>query len=690
MNTPLSAQFTIEHMVGLKRAQSMALSPCGKWVAAAFERLSADGSQYFCDIWRVPVDGKRGVQQEAVQLTSGKSRDTDPCFRSDGALGFLSDRLDAEEPAASQHGRKQIWLLPASGGEPLRFSNEALGVQAFKFARKGNGLALLTPLLPGIALEEQRAVDDKTRSQGSSALHYQRMPVRFWDHWLPMTATHLIWSAQDGSKRQDLTPNVASQLLHAEFDISSDGLQVMVTWQQEGEDRMSDVGLMWFDLRPASEDADSAAPVGSASGRLLAMQPFAVASDPLFSPDGMQIVYRRNIRPAHTAPHFSLQLLDLRSEASCQDSYGLASEWDAWPVPAAWHSDGKSLFVLAEEHAMQAIFSVELKSGDVMRLTHEASHSHLFYDDKRELIFGLRSSLAHPPEVFMLPCNDSAELSFPARLSGFDGAQIPHQLRQFHVTASDGATLQSWLLLPADLEEGKSVPALLWIHGGPINAWLDSWYWRWNPLLAVAQGYAVIMPNPRGSTGFGQVFVDGIWGNQWGAQCYQDVMSVAEHAAQLPEIDSQRIAAMGGSFGGYMTNWIGTQNTRFNCLVTHASLYSMSTFTSHVDLPAEWYVTMDGEPYTDPVAFDRYSPSRYVANWKTPTLVIHGARDFRVPVNEGLALFEALQYHGVPSQLLIFPDEHHWIHKPNNSIVWYQTIFQFLQPYLKSDSPAAT
>ncbi len=665
--------------MGLKRAQSIALSPCGKWVAAAFERLSNDGSQYFCDIWRVPVDGKLGTAQDAVQLTSGKSRDTDVCFRSDGALAFLSDRSDAEEPSANQHGRKQIWLLPNGGGEPIRFSNEALGVNAFKFARKGDGLALLTPFFPAVTADQQRAHDDKTRTQGSSALHYQAMPVRFWDHWLPMSVTHLIWCAQDGSKRLDLTPNVDRELLHAEFDISSDGQQVVVTWEQEAEDRLPDIGLMWFDLREQATH-------GSAEGCLLAKQSLTEASQPLFSPDGMQIVYRRRMRPPHTAPHFSLQLLDLRDAESSQDSFSLASEWDAWPVPAAWHSDGKSLFVLAEEHGMQAIFSVELKSGDVMRLTHEASHSNLIYEEKRELIIGLRASFAQPPEVFVLPCNDSAELSFPARLSGFDAALIPHQLRQFHVTASDGAQVQSWLLLPPDLAEQQPVPTLLWIHGGPINAWLDNWHWRWNPLLAVAQGYAVIMPNPRGSTGFGQVFVDGIWGNQWGAQCYQDVLAVVDYAEQLPEIDSKRIAAMGGSFGGYMTNWIGTQTTRFACLVTHASLYSMSTFTSHVDLPAEWYLTMDGEPYTDPVAFDRYSPSRYVANWKTPTLVIHGARDFRVPVNEGLALFEALQYHGVPSQLLIFPDEHHWIFKPNNSIVWYQTIFQFLQPYLQPNA----
>ncbi len=669
--------FSVEQMVGLKRAQSVALSPCGKWVAAAFERLANDGSKYFCDIWRIPVDGKRGGQVEPIQLTSGSSRDTDLCFRADGALGFLSDRVDAQEPSASVHGRKQIWLLPALGGEPYRLTNEALGVRAYKFARKGEGLALLSPFLPDVAQDQQRATDTKIREQGPSILHYHSMPVRFWDHWLPTEVQHLIWCKADASERRDLTPLVTRELLHAEFDISSDGQQVMLTWAREGLDRIADVALMWFDLR--TEGA-----VGDAQGRLLAEQALSEASCPLFSSDGTQLVYRRKMRPPHVAPHFALQLLDLSSIASSQESLNVVADWDAWPVPAAWHGDGKSLFVLAEERGMTSIYALELKSGDVIRLTHEASHSHLCYEEKRELLIGLRASLSHPPEVFVLPCNDSAELHFPVRLSGFDASHIAHQVRQLQVTSTDGVAIQSWLLLPENVPEGQALPALLWIHGGPINAWLDSWHWRWNPLLAVAQGYAVIMPNPRGSTGFGQVFVDGIWGNQWGAQCYEDVMAVADAAAQLPEIDSMRIAAMGGSFGGYMTNWIGTQNTRFNCLVTHASLFSMSTFTSHVDLPAEWYATMDEEPYTDPVKFDRYSPSRYVANWKTPTLILHGAKDFRVPVNESLALFEALQYHGVQSELVIFPDEHHWIFKPNNTVAWYETIFKFLRPYLQS------
>ena len=667
--TSATSPFSVEQMIALKRAQAVALSPCGRWAALALERLLSDGSQYACDIWRVALDGKTAP----LQLTSGKSRDTDPQFRADGALAFLSNREDSELPEASREGRKQIWLLPSQGGEPLRLSDEPLGVMSFRFASKGNALLILTLVLPAVAHEAQRTTDDQRRKTGSSALHYRSMPVRFWDHWLPMAAPHLVLCKQDGSQRLDLTPEAQRELLHAEFDISSDGMQAAVTWSQPGADRISDTALMLFDLR-AWQTAEADNPV--VHTRLLAAQSLCEASQPLFSPDGSQLIYRCKARLPHQSHQWSLCLLDLVANTSRR----LAPNWDAWPIPAVWHSDGKSVFVTAEELGSNAVFALELQSGDVVRMSDHGSHSHLHYEPQREFLLGLRSSIRHPPEIFILTCNDSTELHFPARMSGFDEQAVPFKMQELHIPSSDGVAIQAWLLQPSQAEQ--PVPTLLWTHGGPINAWNDVWHWRWNPLLAVAQGYAVILPNPRGSTGFGQKFVDGIWGNQWGAQCYQDLMAVVDHVATLPEIDGQRMAAMGGSFGGYMTNWIGTQTTRFNCLITHASVYSMSGFTGHVDEPAYWYLEMDAQPYSDPVAFDRYSPSRYVANWKSPTLIIHGDKDYRVPVNEGLALFEALQYHGVESELLIFPDENHWILKPNNSIVWYQTVFGFLQKHM--------
>jgi dipeptidyl aminopeptidase/acylaminoacyl peptidase len=212
----------------------------------------------------------------------------------------------------------------------------------------------------------------------------------------------------------------------------------------------------------------------------------------------------------------------------------------------------------------------------------------------------------------------------------------------------------------------------------------DNWHWRWNPLPFLAQGYAIIQPNPRGSTGFGQEFIQGIWGNTWGGQCYEDLMAVADAVSARKDIDGNRMMAMGGSFGGYMSNWIGTQTDRFRCIITHASIVNMTTFTGVTDHPAWWYLEMGGEnPYQNRDSFDRYAPWKYLANWKTPTLIIHGEKDYRCPVGEALTLFEGLQYHGVESELLLFPEECHFIQKPPNILAWYDTISEFLGRHMQ-------
>ncbi|WP_338847196.1 S9 family peptidase [Massilia sp. W12] len=659
--------FTPEQLTQLQRAQNLALSPCGRWAAVALERLHADGGHYVCHLWRVPLDGKG----KPLQLTNGDCRDSQPAFRSDGGLAFLSDRRDGESPESCDAQRRQIWLLPPHGGMPLRISDEPLGVLAFKFARNAETMAMLAPHWPGVERDQQRDEMKKRREHGPSALHYRSMPVRHWDHWLGATAPHLLVADQDGADVRDLTPDLDAQgvraLEHAEFDISADGAQIAITWSRLAPDRYRDSSLMIFTL-----DRDTRA-IGQ---RLYAVHDCIQVEHPLFSPDGKALAYCQETRSMQYAPRRSLHLLDLESG----DSRRLAPEWDAWPQPAAWHDDGKSLFVSAEEQGEVAIFALELGSGDVVCMTQHGSHSDLHFDVRREMLVGLRSSLRHPPEVFQLACNDSRTLDLPHLMSGFTPAKF--EVRKLHAYAEDGSRIQYWLLLPP--HGVYPCPALMWIHGGPINAWQDTWHWRWNPLLALAQGYAVILPNPRGSTGFGQEFVDGIWNNQWGAQCYRDLIAVLNAVSQHVEIDHQRIAAMGGSFGGYMTNWIGTQTGRFSCLVTHASVYDMRTFATTVDDPAYWYLTMGGAPFARGPEYERYSPAAHVANWRSPTLIIHGDKDYRVPVQEAQALFEALQYHGVESEMVIFPDEGHWIAKPKNTIAWYGFIFEFLQRHLKA------
>jgi dipeptidyl aminopeptidase/acylaminoacyl peptidase len=239
------------------------------------------------------------------------------------------------------------------------------------------------------------------------------------------------------------------------------------------------------------------------------------------------------------------------------------------------------------------------------------------------------------------------------------------------------------MLLPRNSVEKR--PALMWIHGGPMSQFADGWHWRWNPLVPAAAGYAMILPNPRGSTGAGQEFIQGICNNEWGGACFRDIMAVLDAVCARDDIDATRVGAMGGSFGGYMANWIGVKSERFRCLMTHAGIYDLEGFTGATDYPSYMYQELGITPYEDRDGFERYSPHRLLANWKTPTLIIHGEKDYRVPIGEALHLFEALCWRGVDAELLVFPDENHWILRPQNIRQWYHVVLEFADKHLSPE-----
>ncbi len=660
---PNSVPYAVDQHIALKRVSAIAASPCGRWLAVTVQRLDLDRAKYVSDLWRVPTDGGA-----AVQLTRGDSRDSAPSFRRDGSLGFLSNRRPNEsKPDEDAEKRMQVWLLPPDGGEPRQITDEPLGVEAFAFAAAADRMVLLAPVLPDIAADHQRETATRRAKQGPSARHFKRQPVRHWDHWLhqnpDLASTHVIAYNDEGANRTDLTPQATHEFaIEPELAVSEDGRHAAVTRRSPGKDREDDVAILLFDLN-------------GPTSRVLAQADATTFGNFRFSPDGRSLAATRGLR-SPKGIRSTLSLLDVTTGAM-QD---LATAWDRWADAGSWSRDSRRLFVTADDAGDVPIFSIDLAGHAVERVSRDdGAHTHLetLHDGR---IACMRSSLLDAPECYVLEPKAGATAQPLARLSGFTPAGAWAEVERITTPSTDGTPIQSLITRP---KGGGKRPVLFWIHGGPVGMSTDGWHWRWNPLMAVAQGYTVVQPNPRGSTGYGQKFVDGIWGNVWGAQCFDDLMAVTDALEKRPDVDKNRIMAMGGSFGGYMTNWIGTQTDRYKCLITHASIVGMSTFTGVTDHPAWWYLEMGGEnPYANPERFDRYAPWKYITRWKSPTLIIHGELDYRCPVSEGLMLFEALQYQGVPSELLVFPDENHWILKPNNIVAWYTHVLEFVRKHL--------
>jgi dipeptidyl aminopeptidase/acylaminoacyl peptidase len=661
--------FDLDDYLALPRSDGLTLSPDGRRLVTSVATVRPDGKRFGTALWELDPSGAASPRR----LTRSAPGERGPAFLPDGSLLFHSGRPDpdADRPDGDEDDEVQsLWLLPAAGGEARQIAAPPGGVGSLAVARDTGTLAWSTGLHPGAtSLEEDEQREKARKDAGVTAQLLEHYPIRFWDHYLGPRERWLFTApAPDGEERleagQALTPAPGRALDEAEMDITPDGRTVVTTW------RIDDVHV------PRAQIV--ALDTASGERRLLADEPDAWLGGPACSPDGAKVVFwgESHGRPDR-APDVTLWLLDLASGERRE----LLGDVELWARGMAWTPDSSAVFFVADERGRAPIFRIEIDgpdAGRLIRLTSEGAYSDLCPSPDGERLYALRSSYAAPPEAVALDTRTADQSPAALPTPGLP-LPVPGTLTEVEATADDGTTIRSWLVLPPGTSAEAPAPLVVFIHGGPLGSW-NAWSWRWNPHLLAERGYAVLLPDPGLSTGYGQGFVARGRG-RWGEEPYTDLMAAVDAAVARPDIDETRTAAMGGSFGGYMANWIAGSTRRFRCIVTHASIWSLEQFHGTTDEPAWWEFEF-GTPEEDPERYRAHSPDRLAREIRTPMLVIHGERDYRVPIGEALRLWTDLKRFGVDAKFLYFPDENHWILRPPNIRVWYETVFAFLDQHV--------
>ena len=652
----------LDAYIELPRGSGLALSPDGNRLVTAVATLNPKRTKYVTALWDVDPTGGR----PARRLTRSAKGEAGAAFLPDGSLLFTSSRPD---PEAEEDDKEVplLWLLPAGGGEARVVAARPGGVGDVHVASEAGTVAVSSATFPSSEDHEAEEAKRKDRKEKKvSAILHESVPVRFWDSDLGPDAPRIFAGelAADGADPRveltDLTPDAGRALEGLELDISPDGSTVATTWN--------------ITERGGVRAGVALVEVGTGDRRLLLSDEDAEYDSPRFSPDGERLVVVRETRSTPHDPGDRRVVVVTVADGSVRD---LTGDWDRWPAgPIQWTPDGSALVLVADEDGRAPVFRMDAENGAVTRLTRDDfAYSDVQVSPDGTTVYAMRTSYAEPARPVRLdastPDQDSSALRGPS-----ESPALPGTLTEVEATGEDGTRVRSWLALPDGASADDPAPLLLWIHGGPLGSW-NAWSWRWNPWLAVAQGYAVLLPDPALSTGYGIDFIKRGWG-AWGAAPYTDLMAATDAAVARPDVDETRTAALGGSFGGYMANWVAGHTDRFKAIVTHASLWALDQFGPTTDAP--WYWSREMTP--EMAAAN--SPHLFVDEIVTPMLVIHGDKDYRVPIGEGLRLWAELAARAeaedgrMEHKFLYFPDENHWILTPQHAKVWYETVLAFV------------
>ena len=653
---PAQRPITFDDMAAIRRIGAPQVSPDGRWVAYDASTPDLPANYRHSAIYLVPAAGG-----ESRRITDGVKQDEGPAWSPDGkTIAYVSDR---------DGGAKQVWMFDVATNASRKLTNLPGGAGSVKWMPDGSGLLLVSDIYPDCGVEPQ-CIKDKTWAEGSKpskARVITSLLFRHWTAWQDPTRSHIVFYSMTGTAR-DLTPGAFDAPPFSvgggdEFDVSPDGKELVYARNTDQHPELSTNSDLFI------------VPIAGGDARRITTRTGADTS-PKYSPDGKWIAYRSQARAGYESDLWEVWLYNRATGAQTR----VGQDFDNWIESFSWAPDSRTIYFTASENGRVPIYETTIE-GRYRKIYDSGSADAISASRDGRTIYFQRTTLRRPADLFSLTHDgQSTQITH-------DNDALLARLQTGAVTSTtwtgaDNATIQGYIVTPPGFDATKKYPAIVLIHGGPQGSWNDGWSYRWNPQLFAARGYVVLMPNQRGSTGFGQKFVEEISGD-WGGRAYVDIMNGVDKFAALPYVDSTRMGAAGASFGGYMVDWILGHNDRFKALVSHDGVYNLTSeygVTEELWFP-EW--EFKGNPWDNPKQYEKWSPHMYAKDFKTPTLVVQGELDFRVPVDQGLQLFTTLQRKNIPSKLIYFPDEGHWVLKPQNSRLWYGQVLDWFDQWLK-------
>jgi dipeptidyl aminopeptidase/acylaminoacyl peptidase len=648
--------FTIEELMKVRRVADPQVSPDGKSVAFTIGDVNFDGNRVVNQIYVVSIAG--GAPK---QLTSGEKSASSPRWSPDGKkIAYVTG--------------SQIWMMAHDGGDKKQVTSISTGAGGPVWSPDGNWLAFTSEVYPDCKNDDCNKQKDEAADKSKVKAHItERLLFRHWDEWRDKKRTHLFVIASKGGDAHDLTPGDFDSPPYAaasgdDYSFSPDGKEIAFLRNPDKVEAVS---------------TNSDILVVSLSGgmpRNITLRNKGYDVSPTYTRDGKSIIYRSQATEGFEADRWRLMSYNRANGLSTEITRGFDLQVDE----LALSPDGNSVYFTAGERGGHPIYKVSVQGGRPQKVIGDIYAGNLQVAPDDTLVFA-SSSIAAPPEIYR--GNGGSVIALTHINSELMGQHGLKRAEEMEWTGALGKKIHGFVVKPSNFDASKKYPLLVLIHGGPQSAWNNSWSYRWNPAVFADAGYVVFAPNPRGSTGYGQRFINEISAD-WGGKAYTDIMNgVADMVRRNSFIDKSRIGAAGASYGGYMINWIEGHNNdprfQFKVLVSHDGVYNLESMYGATE--ELWFTDWEfkGTPWTNPVMYARWSPSKFVNNFKTPILIIHGELDFRVPIGEGLQLFTAVQRKGIDSKLLIFPDEGHWVLKPQNSQLWYHTVIGWVDKYLK-------